>query len=135
MRQFRESRYWIGEDGEVWRYFEPRKRITRYTWKEKQYQYEYDVPERWKTLKPQNIGKYKSVTLYFGDGKISNKQIDIHRLVAEVYNPGYFDGAHVDHIDNNPHNNHYTNLQWCTKEYNLEKRHKTTFPLYIEWNK
>ena len=39
----------------------------------------------------------------------------IHRLVAEIYVPGYFEGAHVDHIDCNILNNHYTmcNVSWC----------------------
>ena len=31
----------------------------------------------------------------------------------------------VDHIDNNPFNNHYTNLQLLTRKENLEKRAKT----------
>lgn len=36
----------------------------------------------------------------------------LHRAVALVNVPGYFEGAYVDHIDNDPHNNEPSNLQW-----------------------
>tara|TARA_R110000737_G_scaffold91737_1_gene124363 strand:- start:7 stop:411 length:405 start_codon:yes stop_codon:yes gene_type:complete len=134
MRQYKESRYWVSEGGRVSRYYPDRimkdgfqvykgirKPRTRHS------------PEIWKPLKPQLYN-----TGYYMISLCSNnvvKQISIHRLVAEIYVPGYFEGAHVDHIDNNPLNNHYSNLQWCTKEYNHSKSDKTTFPLYIEWSK
>ena len=135
MKQFRDSRYWVGEDGKVFSYRKLRKRIARSTYKGKLYQNEYDVPEKWRQLKPQKTGSYRSISLYFGDGKESKKIIDIHRLVAELYCSGYFEGAHVDHIDNDKTNNHYTNLQWCSTTYNIHKGSNTTFPPYSEWSK
>ena len=43
----------------------------------------------------------------------------VHRLVAQAFveNPhGY---TVVNHKDENPNNNHYSNLEWCTTEYNI----------------
>ncbi len=44
-----------------------------------------------------------------------------HRAIALVHVPGYFHGAHVDHIDNNPFNNDPSNLQWLTPRANNRK--------------
>ena len=40
---------------------------------------------------------------------------NIHRLVADVYVPGYEEGMGVVHKDNDPSNNHADNLKWETK--------------------
>jgi hypothetical protein len=69
-------------------------------------------------LKPQDNGKgYMGVILLI-NGKPTYKYV--HRLVAAAFveNPkGYPD---VNHKDENKLNNHYTNLEWCTKAYNIE---------------
>lgn len=44
----------------------------------------------------------------------------IHRLVAEHFVTGYFDGAVVNHIDGNPSNNKADNLEWVTQARNIE---------------
>ncbi len=44
-----------------------------------------------------------------------------HRLVAETYLPNHKNLPQVDHIDNNPRNNHVTNLQWITVADNIHK--------------
>lgn len=49
------------------------------------------------------------------------KDFQIHRLVAKYFCVGYFDGAVVDHIDGDIHNNHYTNLQWVSQKHNIHK--------------
>ena len=47
------------------------------------------------------------------------------------------DGFVVDHIDNNPWNNHYTNLRWVTQKFNVERspigfrRHKDSCILCV----
>lgn len=38
----------------------------------------------------------------------------IHRLVASHFIPGEDDGLVVNHLDGNSHNNHESNLEWCT---------------------
>ena len=42
----------------------------------------------------------------------------LHRAIALVHVKGYFDGAWVDHIDNDPSNNDPTNLRWVTPMQN-----------------
>lgn len=45
----------------------------------------------------------------------------IHRLVYETYVGEVPKGKTIDHIDNNPFNNHYTNLQIMTQSDNSSK--------------
>lgn len=48
----------------------------------------------------------------------------IHRLVARAFCPGYFEGAEVNHKDENPLNNRADNLEWCTRSYNCSYGHR-----------
>lgn len=50
----------------------------------------------------------------------------IHRLVAEAYIPNPNNLPVVDHIDDNPFNNHVSNLQWVTIQQNVQKSYKNT---------
>ena len=50
----------------------------------------------------------------------------IHRLVAEAYIPNPDNLPQVDHIDNNPYNNHVNNLQWITAQDNIKKSYTTS---------
>lgn len=45
----------------------------------------------------------------------------ISRLVYSVFNGQIPENMEVDHIDNNPLNNHYTNLQLLTRSDNVKK--------------
>ena len=47
------------------------------------------------------------------------KSIYIHRAVAFAFVPGYFEGAQVNHIDENRHNNRWDNLEWVTPKQNI----------------
>lgn len=51
------------------------------------------------------------------------KRFSVHRLVAEAFveNPCCYDV--VNHIDHDTRNNHYTNLEWCSQQYNNEYGH------------
>ena len=43
----------------------------------------------------------------------------IHRLVAENFLPNPDNLPCVNHKDENPSNNHVSNLEWCTHQYNM----------------
>ena len=45
----------------------------------------------------------------------------IHRLVAHMFveNDNPIEKIEVNHIDENKENNHAENLEWCTREYNM----------------
>ena len=43
----------------------------------------------------------------------------VARLVAELYIPNPNNYLQVNHIDGNPLNNHYSNLEWVTQSQNI----------------
>lgn len=48
------------------------------------------------------------------------KRFYIHRLVAHMFlSETYFDGAEINHKDENTLNNKIDNLEWCTTKYNV----------------
>ncbi len=51
---------------------------------------------------------------------LRNKDVFAHRLVAMAYIPNPNNYPIVNHIDCNPKNNHYSNLEWCTYKHNTE---------------
>ena len=61
---------------------------------------------------------YQAVFLYKEGNK---KMFRVHRLVAHmfIYNDDPEHKVEVNHIDENKENNSVENLEWCTKEYNL----------------
>lgn len=65
------------------------------------------------------------------------KNASIGRIVAKAFCDGYKDGLVVDHVDNNPWNNHCTNLRWVTQRFNVERssigfrRHKSSCILCV----
>lgn len=50
------------------------------------------------------------------NGKIRNHYI--HRIVAQTLIPNPNNYPQVNHKDENPRNNHVSNLEWCTAKYN-----------------
>ena len=65
--------------------------------------------------------RYLYVDLY-KDGNRHRKYV--HRLVAEAYIPNPLNLPFVNHIDGNPKNNNYKNLEWCTAKQNVEHASK-----------
>lgn len=70
----------------------------------------------------------------------------VHRLVAEAFvpNPNASVNTCVDHIDENPENNVWTNLRWVTTNFNIKRRvwtcphcgkegHGNFFGQHIRW--
>ena len=68
----------------------------------------------------------------FRNKENKRKTFAVHRLVAHMFlSEEYFDGAEVNHKDENKENNNVNNLEWCTTEYNCNygtrnKRHGET---------
>ena len=44
----------------------------------------------------------------------------IHRMVAKAFVPNPENLPEVNHIDGNRVNNHYSNLEWCTHQQNMQ---------------
>ena len=63
-----------------------------------------------------NRGGYVTVLLT-KNGK--SKLHSVHRLVATAFCEGADYFTEVNHIDEDKTNNHYSNLEWCTREYNV----------------
>lgn len=72
------------------------------------------------TLTRQKRGYYYASTRI--DGKV--KLYRIHRLVAKAFLPNPLNLPEVNHKDGNTHNNDVSNLEWCTREYNLNDEGK-----------
>ena len=113
MRRYKNTNYWVTEDGTLFKY-----------WPEKVYTFSRGIkviPERWQKLKLHCTDKNKIRPAYnFSlDGK--QQVIAISRIVAECYLGPIPKGYEVDHINNNPADNHYTNLQYLTPEENRSK--------------
>jgi len=51
----------------------------------------------------------------------TREKYTVHRIVATAFCDGYFDGAEVDHIDDDKKNNKASNLRWVTRKQNVRK--------------
>ena len=43
----------------------------------------------------------------------------VHRLVGKAFVDGYFEGADINHKNEDKTDNRADNLEWCTRQYNL----------------
>ena len=76
---------------------------------------------RW--LKPSYNYGYQMVTLCKSGSKVNRT---IHSLVAQHFILEVLDKTEVNHIDEDKDNNHYSNLEWCTKaENNIHSKAKS----------
>ena len=75
----------------------------------------FTVKER--VLKPCDNGRgYLYISLSDGTGE--HKRHYIHRLVGEAFVPNPLEEEDVNHKDENPSNNHASNLEWVTHKEN-----------------
>lgn len=84
-----------------------------------------------KKLKPRIVSQskkgYLQVSLYNDkckrdkNGKLLPKQIYIHHLVWTTFNGEIPEDMEIDHIDDNPRNNHIDNLQLVNRRSNMIK--------------
>ena len=72
-------------------------------------------PAKIMAQKLQNTDRYQ-VSLRDADGKRTT--FYVHRLVAMAFVPGYFEGATVNHKNEDHHDNRAENLEWMTKAEN-----------------
>jgi len=74
-------------------------------------------------------GKYRAVNLY-QNGILYRRYV--HRLVADAYLPNPNEYSQINHIDGNPSNNYVENLEWCSREQNIQHAyHNGLFPAVI----
>lgn len=92
MKQYRNTNYFVTEDGRVFRNGTERKTHLS------------------------NKG-YKVVSVWI-DGKVTKH--NLHRIVAETYIPNPDDKCCVNHKDGNKLNNHISNLEWMTNLENRQ---------------
>ena len=78
-------------------------------------------PEKLSATFINRIG-YVCVNLYKDNHQ---KQVRVHRLVAEAFIPNPENLPCVNHIDGNKLNNHVYNLEWCTQSENAKHAFQT----------
>lgn len=78
-----------------------------------------DIPQRKMVLCEDSKHSYLGVGLSLNGKRISKL---VHRLIAQTWieNPNNY--PEIDHKDNNPKNNCVENLQWCTRQMNIDKQ-------------
>ena len=75
-------------------------------------------------LKPREDIKNRSLSVnLWKDGK--SRSCLIHRLVAEAFIPNPDNKPEVNHIDGDRHNNNFNNLEWVTKQENIQHAFRT----------
>ena len=97
-----------------------------------------DIPDYEGLYQISNLGKVKSLprkwspkeTILKAEGKSEeylhvslwknrvSYHLYIHKCVAQLFVPNPNSYEYVNHIDENKRNNIYSNLEWCTAEYN-----------------
>ncbi len=65
-------------------------------------------------LKSTVSGKYEMIKLK------GNNSVTIHSLVANHFIPKIKGKSYINHIDQNPLNNFYKNIEWCTQSENIK---------------
>ena len=78
----------------------------------------YNKTGKEKIMKPQDNGDGYLFVQLCKDGKV--KTCRINRLVAQAFLPNPNNLPEVNHKDENPKNNNVENLEWCSRQYNVD---------------
>lgn len=84
-----------------------------------------------RVVKGRILTQHSNGTGYLQVGpRINGRKINIyiHRLVAECFLPNPENLPEINHKDNNPLNNNISNLEWCSRNYNMSYREKYGTP-------
>ena len=103
MKQFRDSPYYVTEDGKIYSNFKNKLKLRN----------------------PSICEGYYRLDLY---GNQKGKFYFVHRMVAECYIPNPDNLPKINHKDTNRLNNHVLNLEWITSKGNSE--HASELGLY-----
>lgn len=68
-------------------------------------------PKTWHRIATYNGKGYRRV-------RLQGRTFKVHRLVAEAFVPNPYNLPYVLHKDGDRDNNHYTNLQWSSRQSN-----------------
>ena len=76
-----------------------------------------NIRTKYKLKLQMNRNGYLEAHIYF---KAKNRPLLVNRLVAKAFIPNPLNKEEVNHIDGIKINNHITNLEWCTREENMQ---------------
>lgn len=120
-----EGRYSISDEGQV---MSLPKSVSNGRWESKR---------KAKLLKQgtRGRGKLQYNFVILSDGKGNSEHKSVHRLVAEAFLSNPDDLEEVNHIDKNPLNNRVDNLEWCSRQYNIEYSKNRRVEQYLNGEK
>jgi hypothetical protein len=88
-------------------------------------------------MKEKNMSLLNShgyLAVQLSDGKKKKRQ-SVHRLVGKMFVNNPLNKQEINHIDGNKSNNHYSNLEWCTRSENLYHAYSTGLRIPSQTNK
>jgi hypothetical protein len=70
------------------------------------------------------ISQWRVKSTGYFQAELGGKRVYSHRIIALAWCEGYFDGAHVDHINGDRGDNRPCNLEWVTPSENHKRSYR-----------